>query len=113
MAWGVGGWLLFSFLQKIGAAEAQKLREKHRLPEVQEPLAARRSLPRPRGPFGAAWSETRCCLIFGSEAAALLSFTISLTWMASKLPHDSRPTFPSELTSAIMVAKPLRRGHNG
>ena len=27
-AWGVGGWLLFSFLQKIGAAEAQKLRER-------------------------------------------------------------------------------------
>ena len=28
MAWGVGGWLLFAFLQKIGAAEAQKLRER-------------------------------------------------------------------------------------
>jgi NADPH:quinone reductase-like Zn-dependent oxidoreductase len=28
MAWGVGGWLLFSFLQKIGADEAQKLRER-------------------------------------------------------------------------------------
>jgi NADPH2:quinone reductase len=28
MAWGVGGWLLFSFLQKIGAAEAQKLRKR-------------------------------------------------------------------------------------
>jgi len=28
MAWGVGGWLLFSFLQKIGKAEAQKLRER-------------------------------------------------------------------------------------
>jgi NADPH2:quinone reductase len=28
MAWGVGGWLLFPFLQKIGAAEAQKLRER-------------------------------------------------------------------------------------
>jgi hypothetical protein len=28
MAWGVGGWLLFSFLQKIGTAEAQKLRER-------------------------------------------------------------------------------------
>jgi NADPH:quinone reductase-like Zn-dependent oxidoreductase len=26
MAWGVGGWLLTPFLQKIGAAEAQKLR---------------------------------------------------------------------------------------
>jgi len=26
MAWGMGGWLLFPFLQKIGAAEAQKLR---------------------------------------------------------------------------------------
>jgi hypothetical protein len=28
MAWGVGGWLLTSFLQKIGTAEAQKLRER-------------------------------------------------------------------------------------
>ena len=28
MAWGVGGWLLFSYLQKIGAAEAQKLCER-------------------------------------------------------------------------------------
>ncbi len=28
MAWGVGGWLLFSFLQKIAAAEAQKLCER-------------------------------------------------------------------------------------
>ena len=28
MAWGVGGWLLFSFLQKIGTAEAQKLRQR-------------------------------------------------------------------------------------
>jgi NADPH2:quinone reductase len=28
MAWGMGGWLLFSFLQKIGAAGAQKLRER-------------------------------------------------------------------------------------
>lgn len=27
MAWGIGGWLLFPFLQKIGPAEAQKLRE--------------------------------------------------------------------------------------
>src|ERR1700744_136660 len=26
MAWGIGGWLLFSFLQKIGAAEAMKWR---------------------------------------------------------------------------------------
>jgi NADPH:quinone reductase-like Zn-dependent oxidoreductase len=26
MAWGVGGWLLFPFLEKIGAVEAQKLR---------------------------------------------------------------------------------------
>jgi hypothetical protein len=26
MAWGVGGWLLFPFLQKIGAADGQKLR---------------------------------------------------------------------------------------
>jgi NADPH:quinone reductase-like Zn-dependent oxidoreductase len=26
MAWGVGGWLLFPFLQKIGAADAAKLR---------------------------------------------------------------------------------------
>ena len=28
MAWGVGGWLLFNFLRRIGAAEAQKLRER-------------------------------------------------------------------------------------
>ncbi|HRH85814.1 MAG TPA: zinc-binding dehydrogenase [Rubrivivax sp.] len=28
MAWGVGGWLLFPFLQKIGAAEAMKLRQR-------------------------------------------------------------------------------------
>jgi len=28
MAWGMGGWLLFPFLQKIGSAEAQKLRER-------------------------------------------------------------------------------------
>ncbi len=28
MAWGVGGWLLMPFLQKIGNAEAQKLRER-------------------------------------------------------------------------------------
>ena len=28
MAWGVGGWLLTPFLQKIGAAEAQKLRQR-------------------------------------------------------------------------------------
>jgi len=28
MAWGVGGWLLFPFLQKIGAADAQKLRDR-------------------------------------------------------------------------------------
>jgi hypothetical protein len=28
MAWGVGGWLLFPFLMKIGAAESQKLRER-------------------------------------------------------------------------------------
>ena len=28
MAWGAGGWLLFSFLHKIGTAEAQKLRER-------------------------------------------------------------------------------------
>jgi hypothetical protein len=26
MAWDVGGWLLFPFLQKIGAADGQKLR---------------------------------------------------------------------------------------
>ena len=26
-------------------------------------------VPRPRGSFGTAWSEMRCCLIFGSEAA--------------------------------------------
>ena len=28
MAWGVGGWLLFPFLQKVGAATAQALRER-------------------------------------------------------------------------------------
>ena len=28
MAWGMGGWLLFPFLQKIGSAAAQKLRER-------------------------------------------------------------------------------------
>ncbi len=28
MAWGIGGWLLFPFLQKIGPAGAQKLRER-------------------------------------------------------------------------------------
>ena len=28
MAWGVGGWLLFHFLQRIGAEEAQKLRQR-------------------------------------------------------------------------------------
>ncbi|RTL77220.1 MAG: NADH oxidase [Bradyrhizobiaceae bacterium] len=28
MTWGIGGWLLFPFLQKIGPAEAQKLRER-------------------------------------------------------------------------------------
>ena len=28
MAWGVGGWLLTPFLQKIGGAEAQKLRDR-------------------------------------------------------------------------------------
>jgi NADPH2:quinone reductase len=28
MAWGVGGWLLFPFLQKIGPTGAQKLRER-------------------------------------------------------------------------------------
>jgi NADPH:quinone reductase-like Zn-dependent oxidoreductase len=28
MAWGVGGWLLTPFLQKIGAAEGQKLRQR-------------------------------------------------------------------------------------
>jgi NADPH2:quinone reductase len=28
MAWSVGGWLLMPFLQKIGSAEAQKLRER-------------------------------------------------------------------------------------
>ena len=27
-AWGMGGWLLFPFLQKIGPASAQKLRER-------------------------------------------------------------------------------------
>ena len=28
MAWGMGGWLLFPFLQKVGLAAAQKLRER-------------------------------------------------------------------------------------
>jgi NADPH2:quinone reductase len=28
MAWGIGGWLLTPFLQKIGPAQAQKLRER-------------------------------------------------------------------------------------
>ncbi len=28
MAWGAGGWLLFPFLQKIGAAAGQSLRER-------------------------------------------------------------------------------------
>ncbi len=28
MAWGMGGWLLFSFLQKLGPAAGQKLRER-------------------------------------------------------------------------------------
>jgi NADPH:quinone reductase-like Zn-dependent oxidoreductase len=28
MAWGVGGWLLFPFLQKIGSADGQKLRQR-------------------------------------------------------------------------------------
>ena len=28
MAWGVGGWLLFPFLQKIGAVEGEKLRQR-------------------------------------------------------------------------------------
>ncbi len=28
MAWSMGGWLLFPFLQKIGAADAQKLRDR-------------------------------------------------------------------------------------
>ncbi len=28
MAWGMGGWLLFPFLQKIGPADAQKLRDR-------------------------------------------------------------------------------------
>jgi len=28
MAWGAGGWLVFPFLQKIGAAAAQALRER-------------------------------------------------------------------------------------
>jgi len=28
MAWGIGGWLLTTFLQKIGPAAAQKLRER-------------------------------------------------------------------------------------
>jgi len=28
MAWGIGGWLLFPFLQKIGQTQALKLRER-------------------------------------------------------------------------------------
>ena len=28
MSWGIGGWLLTPFLQKIGAGPAQKLRER-------------------------------------------------------------------------------------
>ncbi|UTD28206.1 hypothetical protein DB459_16215 [Bradyrhizobium sp. WD16] len=28
MAWGVGGWLLFPFLQKIGRAEVERLRQR-------------------------------------------------------------------------------------
>jgi NADPH2:quinone reductase len=28
MAWGIGGWLVFPFLQKLGAATAQKLKER-------------------------------------------------------------------------------------
>jgi NADPH2:quinone reductase len=28
MAWGIGGWLLTSFLQKVGPEAAQKLRER-------------------------------------------------------------------------------------
>ena len=28
MAWGVGGWLLWPFMQRIGPAGAQKLRER-------------------------------------------------------------------------------------
>ena len=28
MAWGVGGWLLFPFLQKIGAADGERLRQR-------------------------------------------------------------------------------------
>ena len=28
MAWGIGGWLLFPFLQKIGAADTQRLKER-------------------------------------------------------------------------------------
>jgi hypothetical protein len=28
MAWGVGGWLLFPFLMKVGPVEGQKLRER-------------------------------------------------------------------------------------
>jgi len=28
MAWGIGGWLLFPFLQKIGPAAGQQLRER-------------------------------------------------------------------------------------
>jgi NADPH:quinone reductase-like Zn-dependent oxidoreductase len=39
MAWGVGGWLLFSFLRRIGTAEAQKLRERV-VPELKTTFAS-------------------------------------------------------------------------
>jgi hypothetical protein len=28
MAWGIGGWLVFPFMQKIGPADAQRLRRR-------------------------------------------------------------------------------------
>jgi hypothetical protein len=28
MAWGIGGWLVFPFLQKIGPVEAEKMRQR-------------------------------------------------------------------------------------
>lgn len=39
MAWGIGGWLLTAFLQKIGAAAAQKLRE-HVAAEIKTTFAS-------------------------------------------------------------------------
>ncbi|HVQ77433.1 MAG TPA: hypothetical protein VMT79_18060, partial [Candidatus Binatia bacterium] len=43
MAWGIGGWLLTPFLQKIGFEAAQRLRER-----VAGPAAGKRVDPPPR-----------------------------------------------------------------